>query len=232
MSLARPGARLAQIQPPSNSLSDYVVQALRDAIAEGDLAPGEELPETDLASQLGVSRGPVREALAHLAREGLVELRRHRSARVVQLTAEDAEEVFTLRLALERLAVERAARLAQPDHVAALDQALAQLAALSPSASPKEAARTDLAFHDAIYEASGHARLQRAWEDLRPQVHMFLLARNLGKTDFIEVAAQLHQPLRDVIAAGDPVAAVTAVENHLRGAYDRLRDTLARESGQ
>ncbi|WP_328912265.1 MULTISPECIES: GntR family transcriptional regulator [unclassified Streptomyces] len=216
----------ATTAPPRGTLATFVVDNLREAIARGDLAPGQELPETDLAQQLGVSRGPVREALAVLAREGLVTLRRHRSAQVVQLSPDDAEEVFTLRLSLERLAVERAALRAGPEHIAAIDRALARFSQLTASSTPQEAANLDLEFHDAIYEASGHVRLQRAWEDLRPQVYMFLLSRNLGSHDFAAIATSLHTELRDVVAAGDPEAAVQAVERHLAGAYRRLRERL------
>src|SRR3954451_14400347 len=94
------------------SLADDVVDRLRDAIFHGSFKPGEALREEQLAAMLDVSRGPVREALVQLEREGLVLVRRHRGATVARLSRGDLEEVYSLRLALERLAIQRAARLA------------------------------------------------------------------------------------------------------------------------
>src|SRR4030088_2009836 len=81
---------------------------LRQAILEGEYAPGERLREVDIAARHQVSRGPVREALLQLEQEGLVLLRRNRGAIVARLSRADLEEVYSLRLALERLAVARA----------------------------------------------------------------------------------------------------------------------------
>src|SRR6476469_10949085 len=92
------------------SLADDVVDRLRDAIFHGSFKPGEALREEQLAAMLDVSRGPVREALVQLEREGLVIVRRHRGATVARLSRRDLEEVYSLRLALERLAVQRAVR--------------------------------------------------------------------------------------------------------------------------
>src|SRR5262245_56805154 len=85
------------------SLADDVVDRLRDAIFRGRFKPGEPLREEQLAAMLDVSRGPVREALVQLEREGLVLVRRHRGATVARLSRGDLEDVYSLRLALERL---------------------------------------------------------------------------------------------------------------------------------
>src|SRR5437773_3057464 len=94
------------------SLADDVADRLRDAIFQGSFKPGEPLREEQLAAMLDVSRGPVREALVQLEREGLVLVRRHRGATVARLSRGDLEEVYSLRLALERLAMQRAVRYA------------------------------------------------------------------------------------------------------------------------
>src|SRR5215468_8309890 len=106
------------------SLADDVVDRLRDAIFHGSFKPGEPLREEQLAASLDVSRGPVREALVQLEREGLVIVRRHRGATVARLSRLDAEEVYSLRLALERLAVQRAVRSATEADFAALEEVM------------------------------------------------------------------------------------------------------------
>ena len=93
-------------------LADAIHGQLRAAILSGQCAPGEHLREVEIADRYDVSRGPVREALLQLEREGLVLLRRNRGAVVARLSRADLEEVYSLRLALERLAVAQAARMA------------------------------------------------------------------------------------------------------------------------
>src|SRR6202048_2636796 len=91
-------------------LAHSIRSRLREAILKGDFAPGEHVREVEIAARYEVSRGPVREALAQLEQEGLVLLRRNRGAVVARLSRADLEEVYSLRLALERLAVARAAQ--------------------------------------------------------------------------------------------------------------------------
>ena len=86
-------------------LADEVADRIRDAIFSGAYAPGEQLREVELSEALDVSRGPVREALFRLEREGLVHTAWHRGATVTTLASEDVAEISSLRAALERLAV-------------------------------------------------------------------------------------------------------------------------------
>jgi DNA-binding GntR family transcriptional regulator len=133
------------------SLADDVVDRLRDAIFHGSFMPGESLREEQLAAMLDVSRGPVREALVQLEREGLVIVRRHRGATVARLSRSDLEDVYSLRLALERLAVQRAARYATDQDFAAMETVLAAFdVALAHGPSEKEVAELDVRFHDLI----------------------------------------------------------------------------------
>ena len=91
-------------------LSDEVVDRLREAILRGLFAPGDRLREEQLAEALGVSRGPIRNALLQLEREGMVMRRRNRGAIVARLSRVDLEEVYSLRLAIEPVACAWAAR--------------------------------------------------------------------------------------------------------------------------
>jgi DNA-binding GntR family transcriptional regulator len=209
---------------PSPALSATVVPAIRQMITTGALPQGAHLREAELAAALGMSRGPVREALVELAREGLVVLRRHRGAQVITLTTEDAEEVYTLRRALERLAVERACGRLTAAHLAELDAILDRMQKLDADYSPGLAVELDLAFHDVLISAAAHSRLERSWQQTRSQVAMFLHGRHQARRDFHEIAYPEHRAIRDIAAVGDPAGAVAAIEKHLVGAYDRLRD--------
>ncbi len=208
--------------PPRTSLSEYVVQVLRDRLATGLLAPGEHLRETELAEELDVSRGPIREALAMLEAEGAIEIRRHRGAFVSVLTTEDVDEVHTLREAIEVLAAERAATRMTAEHIAELDRILAAMKVTSGSVEPQEAVRLDLSFHDVMYEAADHERLRRVWRSIRSQVSFFLYTRNVNFPDFPTVGFPEHNQLRDALCSGDPAHARAAAASHLSGAYTRL----------
>ncbi|WP_043349045.1 GntR family transcriptional regulator [Beutenbergia cavernae] len=208
--------------PPRTSLGEYVVRELRERIATGELRPGEHLRETELAAALNVSRGPVREAFAILEAEGQVEIRRHRGAFVSVLTRRDVEEVHTLRTAMEALAAERAATRLTPAHFAEMDRVLEAMKGTSGSVAPQEAVALDLAFHDVIYDAADHARLQRVWTSLRSQVSFFLHTRNVNFPDFPTVGFSEHFELREALAGGDPAVARAAAEKHMTGAYSRL----------
>ena len=206
--------------PPA--LSTLVADRLREMITRGVLAPGERLKEAELADSMAVSRGPVREAISILERDGLIESQRHRGARVITLTYDDIEEVYSLRLAIERLAMERCAARITPETLAAMDDVLARMRVLADGDDDHVA--LDLEFHDLVYEAADHARLRRTWSLLRSQVAMFLNAR-LDRDQFRSSAWSEHAELRDVLAGGDPGAAVAAIERHIGWTLRRIRES-------
>jgi len=207
------------IQP---ALSHSVVDALRTMISQGQFQQGEHLKEAEISQALGVSRGPVREALNQLASEGFIELRRHRGAFVVELTRADIIEVYTLRLALERLAAERAATRMTPEFKAQLEDVLARMQRVEPGYEPRTATQLDLEFHDLLYVAADHGRLKSSWEHIRSQVEFFLNTRNETFRDFLDVGYSEHAELRDALLQGDESVAASAIESHLEGAYHRL----------
>ena len=215
-------------QPPltptvKRSLADDVVDRLRDAILHGGLKPGEPLREEQLAASLDVSRGPVREALVQLEREGLVIVRRHRGATVARLSRADVEEVYSLRLALERLAAQRAVRYATEEDFAAMEAVLRAFDdVLSHNPSEKEVADLDVRFHDLIYRAAHHQRLYDCWSNLRAQIYIFLLSRNVANPDFRVVTVRSHQDLLDILRTRDEARAVQEIEAHMLGAYERV----------
>lgn len=208
---------------PRLALADQVVARLRAAILDGSLPPGQHLREAALAASLGVSRGPVREALNRLEREGLVIMRPNRSAIVARLSDRDLEEVFSLRQAIEHLAVQYACRAATPAHIAALQRIVhAMTGAPGARLDEQEAARLDLEFHDVLFQASSHQRLIDVWTDLKPQIHIFLLNRNTANPDFRQMLVRGHQEIVDAIAERNTEKAVALIDNHLQTGRQRV----------
>jgi len=219
---------ISPLSPLKVALSDKVADYLREAIFRGKLAPGEQLREVSLAEALGVSRGPIREALGQLEREGLVIIPRNGRATVARLTKEDFDEVYSLRMGLERVAVQYAIRNATEADLSEMQQIVdTMVQQVKAGITEKEAADLDLHFHDVLYQASGHKRLQACWADLRPQIYIFLLSRNVADPDF---RTQMigHQDIVDLIRARDEERAVTYIEAHIGIAYNRIIKTYAR----
>src|SRR6187549_3127037 len=169
--LGRRGRQLSTFQEVNGDarLADSINGQLRGSILSGQFAPGEHLREVEIAARYDVSRGPVREALLQLEREGLVLLRRNRGAVVARLSRGDLEEVYSLRLALERLAVAQAARHGTEADFTLLDDILHEFRGTDSSQplTEQEAADQDVRFHDAIYLAAHHERLYAAWSSIR-----------------------------------------------------------------
>ncbi|MGF6885750.1 DNA-binding GntR family transcriptional regulator [Nocardia sp. GAS34] len=201
-------------------LADEVVDRLRDAIFDGGYAPGAQLREVDLSAALGVSRGPVREALLRLEHEGLVRSEWHRGATVTALTPVDIAELHSLRGALEQLAVHQVCANAADDDLAAVVCAAERMAGVTDEHTM---VRRDIAFHDAVYAAARHGRLAQAWQAIRSQVHLFLLTRIGGGQDaYLAHMPAEHRELAEALCARDAAVAAELFAVHRRHAFDVL----------
>jgi len=162
------------------TLADRAFAALHDAIVMGQLAPGERLPIEELGEALGMSAMPIREALRRLDAAGLVENIPHRGGRVTQLSIGDLGEVYEARLALEPLAIARAAARFDERQTALAGERLAVLDGLIAENSPDTwAAHT--AFHFALYEAGDSSWLLRLIRPLWDTSQRYRLALNIAR---------------------------------------------------
>jgi DNA-binding GntR family transcriptional regulator len=199
------------------------VDALRDAIVSGKISPGVRLIEEDLAAMLKVSRGPVRQAIFRLQQEGLIVHEPHRGATVGQISEDDVDEIYSLRLALERLAIEQASRKAGGGRLVEIEAVLKRFQAMPRTeVTRKVVAELDIDFHDAIFRAAGNWRLYRAWQTLRSQLMMFLMLRDALPEDYLESWHRDHLHLLEVIRSGDGAVAQTTIESHIGQAKARL----------
>jgi DNA-binding GntR family transcriptional regulator len=211
--------------PASRGLGVDIAERLRSAILSGYFGPGARLPEEQLARTMGVSRGPVREALATLEREGLIIIRRNRGAFVAQLSREDLDEVYSLRVAIERLAIERCVVNADESDLAELQGVVDRIAEqMEAGITEQDAAELDLEFHDIIYRSGRHRRLYDTWATLRPQIQVLLLNRNVAHEDFRDLVVPAHQAMIDAIRSRDMELSVNLTMAHLKESYDKVRD--------
>ncbi|MFD1212750.1 GntR family transcriptional regulator [Arthrobacter sp. GCM10027362] len=207
-------------------LGERVVAELRHSILSGEVAPGAILPETELAARLGVSRGPVRDALNVLAREGLIDSRPNRRARVAVLGLRDIEEIYSLRRSLETLAAQRATGNVTDADLGRMRKILREMDSALGRQDVVKVSHLDASFHDCIYEASRHDRLYRAWSDIRSQVTLFLVSRNTAAATSREIVIGEHEALLEALTARNADLLVRLTDEHLLGAYERLRDSM------
>jgi DNA-binding GntR family transcriptional regulator len=146
---------------------------------------------------------------------------------VARLTRDDMEEVYTLRLALERLAVTQVMQDLDLEVLSRLDEVVAEMEkATRRGLTPDEAAHLDISFHDVLYESAQHRRLADCWSNLRPQILVFLLGRYAwSAADADQFLVQSHRAIIEAMRSGDERVAVREVEAHLQSAYERLLPT-------
>lgn len=204
-------------------LAEEVADRIREAIFSGACAPGAQLREVELSEALEVSRGPVREALLHLEREGLVRSAWHRGATVTTLSPEDVAELVSLRGALEGLAVREVVAHASDEDIAAVEKA-ADL--MERATDVHEMVRFDIDFHDAVFAAARHRRLYEAWRGIRRQVHLFLLIRIGRSTEgYLTRIPSEHRELVAALRARDAETALDLFAAHRRLAVDVIAGT-------
>lgn len=205
------------------SLSDEVLDLSRDAIIYGHFKPGYRLSESRLAEAFGVSRGPVREALTQLKKEGLVQIERHRGARVARISEEDVEELYELRCDLERLAAKRAVRLATAEEIEEMKSVSSAYEEAARSREVRESVDLDMRFHDLIYKSAHHTRLYSCWSTLlRSQIHAFVFSRSVIDPGYMVPCVSEHSAIYEAIRDRDREKAVEHVFHHLSTAYQRL----------
>lgn len=190
-----------------------IADLLRAAVIEGELALGEDINETAIAGQLAVSRAPLREALRQLEQEGLVHCIPNRGCFVIDFTEQDAIEVFSLRAALECMALQMAAKRLTADHVAALyDHVEAARQAIAENRLA-DLAHIDMQFHEYICVTAGHSRLLRAWYSQQAQSIMLMNLRFRVLSDYAPVTVvRDHTLIAEALARGDVDTAVTLTQ--------------------
>jgi len=210
---------------------EAVLPVVRRAILDGTFAPGSPLREAQIATELGISRPPLREALSKLEEEGLVVKVPFRGAYVAEVGPKDIEEIAQLRVRLEPFAIERSLPWLTG---AGSGSFLALVDELQDAADANDVARcidTHLAIHRMIYEAADHKLLLRLWNAWEWQLRLFLAVDLRAFIEPAEVAAKHHELYR-VIQTGDLVAIDHEIRRHVHGADETSLDPAVRESSK
>lgn len=228
----RKSPSLGQID--NRSLRDQVLDSLRTAIVNGELKPGDTLIETDLAAQLGVSRGPLREAINILNVEGLVETIPYHGTKVRKLRREDIEELYSVRGMMEVFAINHIVA-AGPEQIETTTKTLrticVEMAAAAAKGSLAEVNHVDRRFHDTLIEHCGNSLLGLLWGSVTLRVQQVMSLRNEHKGDLHQIA-QNHSAIVTAIANANADEAIRLLYEHIGSIGDFIAETWEETDSQ
>ncbi len=213
----------AILRVPRLTLAGQVAAAMRDAVLSGGFVPGQQMNEADLATRFAVSRGPLREAMQRLVQEGLLVSHPHRGVFVVELTEADLADIYVAREAIESAALGLIARLPQREALRGRLEAEAdRMAAAIAATDWPNVADSDLAFHRALVDAAGSARLKRMFGAMQAETRLCLHMLMPGYRWGTRVADD-HRRLAALATGDDLPAALDDIARHLADPLNTLR---------
>lgn len=205
------------------SLPETVAEQVRSAILDGHLKPGERLIEQKLADLFGIGQPTIREALKELEYQGFVRKLPNRATYVTDLSVSDMKNMFEVRMALETLAVERAARNVTPSGIALLKEHLEGMAKAAEVFDLSAFHQSDVAFHRAMWEISGNEHLSATLDRITFALFAFVLLKHHDVKDGYAAAVKQHQQIVDALATNDPDKAGRVFQQVTEGYWRKYR---------
>lgn len=207
-------------------LADLAYDAIRESIVSGGFAMGERLVEMQLASDLAMSRAPIREALRQLSSEGIVVERAHQGTFVAELTAADVVDLYNVRVGLEVTALRLFLKRGE-----STDQLRAWVAKMEQAAGRRDMSgvvRAEFEFHRHIVDRAGNAVLKELFTGLEGRLMLALALDDASFAQLEDVASE-HVPVIDAIEAGDVMHAVRVFQQHLLSTVGEAIERLGGE---
>ena len=212
------------------SLHDELTERLRRLITEGELAPGEKIPEQRLCERFGVSRTPLREALKVLASEGIVTLRPNRGAVVSALTLQELEEVFPVMGALEALSGEIACRHITPTEVETIRGMHEEMVGHWQNDELQSYFRLNQRIHLAILDATRNETLKTHYRSLAGRLMTARYIANMSPDRWAE-AIDEHRAILKCLDDRDGPRLALVLKRHLQNKLETVKDWLRSQNG-
>jgi DNA-binding GntR family transcriptional regulator len=203
---------------------ERVKDVILQRIVSGEYPPGSRLVETRIATELGVSQAPVREALRDLEQLGCIIHEPFRGCSVRAFSADELLEAFPVRAALEALAARLAAERISEQELLRLAELLETMREAARRDDPHGQSQANASFHATIVHAARNATLERQWALLEPFSRTFLTVSRVG-LDLLALSER-HVPILDALRARDPDAAADAMHRHLMDAAELLKEPV------
>lgn len=207
-----------------DTLQERVFRQLSDLILDGDIAPGQSVKIQALAEAFGVSTMPVREALKRLTAAKALTVVSGRSIGIPPLTIDRLADLRKVRIEIESIAAEWAARNIGDDGIKALTGQLARMEAATAAGDVKGYLRANRAFHFIVYGAAGSEALMSIIESLWLQISPYF--NLLHGSENYSASNEQHEAMLNAIRGGDKTALKAAVRADIDGAYDLLTRLL------
>jgi DNA-binding GntR family transcriptional regulator len=220
---------LNRVEP--RTLKDNVTEILRQSIIDGSLAPGTEFNQAQLAERLGVSRGPIREAVGQLEQEGLIQSIPYKGIVVTPLTPQYVEELYSVRVALETLAIARGIERLQPQHLDLLTKTIDDMRRAARAGDLDSLTKLDLRFHEYLVQMADHALLLRLWKLIEVGVRRCLHTRHKIYTSLDEIVGT-HPKLIDAIAERNVALASRTLHEHITEAGEQILENWRRHEAE
>ncbi|MBM3358871.1 MAG: phosphonate utilization associated transcriptional regulator [Betaproteobacteria bacterium] len=205
----------------SHSLTNLARQEIEQKIMSGELPPGAKLNENTLAAQLGVSRGPVREALRALEQTGLVRVEKNRGVFVRQIPIEEADEIYELRAALEQMVGSKLARTITRGQLKELHALIGQMDQAVARGDLDAYHSLNLRFHGALVEFAGNRKLAETYRRLVNELNLF--RKNTLAQDHLPTSVREHRNIADAIESGKVEIAGALLYEHVMASRERMR---------
>lgn len=206
-------------------LRDVVFNTLREAILKGELKPGERLMELQLASKLGVSRTPIREAIRMLEQEGLAVTIPRKGAEVAKMTEKDMEDVLEIREALDELAAKIACDRITEEQLGRLNEIKEEFEDSTRTNEVKRIAEADVGFHDVIYDATGNQKLVNMLNNLREQIYRYRVEYLKDEKNY-PVLIKEHEDIVKALSARDKEEVVKAMHVHIANQAAAVKEII------
>jgi DNA-binding GntR family transcriptional regulator len=201
------------------SLANQTADLLRQSIEAGVLFPGTRLIEADIASEMGISRGILREALRMLEQDNLVESFPGRGTYIITPSEREIQEIYSLRIILEAEAVRLATEKASEQDLEELRAIYDKMLEDAHIGDKTLVVEKDLEFHRKIWETAGHKCLRDVLEDMRVQIRLYLIV-NIKLYEDLATDIADHEIILKGIQEHDPELATSVMTNHLQAAAD------------
>ena len=209
------------------TLREQVTQAIRMKLLTGQLKPGTRIVEQEMAEELGVSRGPVREALRQIEQEGLVEYASHVGCFVKDFNAQDVYEVYLLRANLEILSVKMCDGKFSSQTIERMEQIVQRMASIEQVEQFDEIIDNDNEFHECIIRECGLNRLYLLWNSMDGG-NTIVFYRGAGKSEYVvRNQANIHRKVLDAVRTGDVKLICQTLLDH----YMETTDSYSWEHG-
>ncbi|THJ66771.1 GntR family transcriptional regulator [Arthrobacter echini] len=205
------------------STPSIIAGKLRKAIGLGHIPPGAQLGEAELARELGVSRGPLREAMQRLTQEGLLISIRNRGLFVITMTDDEVRDMYVARTAVERAAAELILQKGFEDVVARLLDLVKAMKKAADAEDLDALSEADMAYHETLVVSAGSTRLTRMHQTLLTETRMCLTALEKKYPDPHTRVAE-HQAIAEALGAGNAELVEELLISHMDDALQRLTD--------